>query len=98
MKMLFAVVFLVTCLIVAAFACEKNCFPYKGGCACDIEPETATPVKPSDEKPPSDKMPSYQREGVHVIDAPSMSDQDAKFDQEKRDAEAQGKKAAKLNP
>lgn len=94
MKLLAAVVFLLTFLTVVMFACDKGCFPFKGECACDIQPQTAPPVKPSDEKPPDDKMPSYQREGVLIVDAQNMTFDDEKIDQEKRDAEAEGKKNA----
>jgi hypothetical protein len=52
------------------------------------------PAWVSDEKPPSDKMPSYQREGITVIDAPNMAAEDTKADQEKIQADAQGKKSA----
>lgn len=93
-----AVIGLIMFLAVAIFACDKGCFIYRGECACDIAPETAPVVKPSDEKPPSDKMPSYQREGVSIVDAPNMAFLDSKADQDKRDAEIQGKKAANINP
>jgi hypothetical protein len=79
---------------VSAVACPKGSFEYNGECAVDIQPITAEAVKPSDEKPPSDKMPSYQREGIKVIDAPNMAFEDAKADQDKRDADLDGKKAA----
>lgn len=60
----------------------------------DILPEIAKPVQPSDEKPPSDKMPSYQREGISVVTAPNTATEDEKADAEKRTADAEGKKAA----
>lgn len=53
-------------LALPAIACDKGCFEYQGNCACDSMPERAPDVQPSDENPPSDKMPSYQREGVHA--------------------------------
>lgn len=83
-------------LLVSGFAvaCDKGCFAFKDTCACDAEPYQAETVKPSDEKPPSDKMPSYQREGVVLINAPSTADADAKADQEKAQASAEGKQAA----
>lgn len=52
----------------------------------------------SEEKPPSDKMPSYQREGIIVIDAPNMRDQDMKDDLEKAEADRQGKMSAGIKP
>lgn len=50
----------------SAVACDKGCVEYEGNCACDQKPagDTTPSVKPSDEKPPSNKMPSYQREGI----------------------------------
>lgn len=90
--------FLLLLLPVSASAvdCPKGSSEWNGGCVVDIAPEVAPPVQPSDEKPPSDKMPSYEREGANVIDAPNMGDADAKADQDKRDAEAQGKHSAGL--
>lgn len=79
-----------------AVACPKGSYEYNGGCEYDIQPEIAAPVKPSSEKPPSDKMPSYQREGVVLINAPSTADADAKADQEKAQATADGRRAAGL--
>jgi cytochrome b subunit of formate dehydrogenase len=62
---------------------------------CMAQPVTKTnPEWVSDEKPPTDKMPSWQREGIHVVEAPNMAYEDAKMDQERRDADAAGKKAA----
>lgn len=79
---------------VSALSCPKGSYEYQGECVLDLKPITADPVKPSDELPPSDKMPSWQREGVHLIDAPNMAQDDAKQDQEKLEADRQGKKAA----
>ncbi len=76
--------------------CNTGCYEYNGICACDIRPISAPPVQPSDEKPPRDKMPSYQRDGVKVIDIPSCAADDAKQDMEKAEAEAQGMKEAGL--
>jgi len=77
-----------------AVACPTGSYEYRGDCVVDIKPITAAPVKPSDEKPPTDKMPSYQREGVQIVDAPNMAFDDAKRDAEVRSADAEGKKAA----
>lgn len=52
-----------------AVACPKGSEPYNGNCVVDIQPEKDnTPsVKPvSNEAPPRDKMPSYEREGIHA--------------------------------
>ena len=87
---------LVLLLSAPAFAvtCEKGCYEYRDECACDIPVITAPPVQPSDEKPPEGKMPSWQREGIQVMDAKNMAYEDAKADDEKREADEQGKKAA----
>lgn len=53
-----------------ALACPKGSYEYKGDCEYDIMPETAKPVQPSDELPPKDKMPSWQREDTHVVSVP----------------------------
>jgi hypothetical protein len=89
--------FVVT-LTAVAVTCGKGQYVYRNECVDDIQPEIAQPVQPSDEKPPEDKMPSYQREGVTVVDAPSMVDADSKADAEKASADAQGKQAAGLKP
>jgi hypothetical protein len=48
----------------------------------------------SDEKPPKDKMPSYEREGVKLIDAHDCTEDDRKTDLTTAQAERQGKKEA----
>ncbi len=79
-----------------AMTCEKGCYVYEGVCACDQSPETAQPVKPSDEKPPKDKMPSYQREGV-VVDMPkSQSTEEEDAARRREDAKFLGKRAARI--
>jgi hypothetical protein len=55
---------------VFAVTCPKGSSEWQGGCVVDIAPEVAPPVQPSDEKPPTDKMPSYEREGANVVTAP----------------------------
>lgn len=77
-----------------SLACGKNEYEYNGECVVDIKPITAAAVVPSDEKPPTDKMPSYQRADVHVVEAPSTMAEDARLDQEKFNAERDGKAAA----
>ncbi len=56
-------------LAAPAFACNKGCTPYEDGvCVCDPPQEIykMAPTPTSDEKPPTDKMPSYQRAGIHA--------------------------------
>lgn len=78
----------------ALIVCAPGSYVYKDGCEIDIQPEIAKPVQPSDERPPSDRMPSYQRSDVMVVDAPNMADEDAKADAEKVNADRIGKKSA----
>ncbi len=59
-------ILLVAFLALPAIACDKGCVEYRETCACDATPEKAPDVPPSDEKPPRDKMPSYQREGINA--------------------------------
>jgi len=89
---------LIVDLVAVAVVCGKGQYVYRNECIDDIQPEIAQPVKPSDEKPPTDKMPSYQREGVTVVDAPNMAFEDSKADAEKRQAEADGKQMAGIKP
>jgi hypothetical protein len=52
-----------------AFGCKTGCVPYgEGICTCDAPQEVYKIVEPqpSAEKAPSDKMPSYEREGIHA--------------------------------
>jgi hypothetical protein len=92
MKTWFVLMFISTPVL----ACPAGTIDLEGNCAIvDAPPaETAVPVKPSDEKPPKDKMPSYEREGVKALMLPPLTAQDEKQDQEKTDAVAQGKSAA----
>jgi hypothetical protein len=85
------------CLASVAYPCPKGSEPYQDTCVYDIQPETAPPVKPSEEKPPKDKMPSYEREGVHVLMPQSLVEEDRKQDEDKSNADAQGKRAAGLS-
>ena len=52
------------------------------------------PAIMSDEKPPSDRMPSWQREGIKVVEAPNMEAEDHRQDVEKMDAAKEGKRRA----
>lgn len=63
-----------------AVACPKGTESFKDTCVSyDSQPYFGKPVEPSDEKPPSDKMPSYQREGVHALILPTVPEQDAEW-------------------
>ena len=79
-----------------AVACGSGCFEYQGSCACDqrpaVEPEAY--AQPSDEKPPRSGMPSWQDPSVKVDDPKSLIYQDAKADQDRVQAETEGKRAA----
>jgi hypothetical protein len=77
-------------------ACQKGYVPTDVPGVCQETGVEEHPKWISDEKPPENKMPSYQREGITVIDAPNMAVEDEKQDAEKRAADAQGKKAAGL--
>jgi hypothetical protein len=79
-----------------AGACPSGSIEWEGTCSKDIQPEIAPSVQPSDEKPPKSGMPSYQAEGVNAVMPPSCAAEDAKQDQAKAEAEAQGKRAAGL--
>jgi len=85
-----------------AVACDKGCFPYEGLCACEkqaVEVTASVDVKPSDEQVPKDKMPSYQREGIHADEQKPCNDTDHKCsDQLQIDAANQGMKAAGIKP
>lgn len=76
MKSLIAVLFLsVPALALSvpdgAVLCGPGQIAYEGVCAADPRPAVVAIdyVKPSDEKPPENKMPSYQRDGIHVDEA-----------------------------
>ncbi len=60
-----------------ALACAKGCVPYEDG-ICTCEEKTVTykmaPTPTSDEQPPKDKMPSYQREGIHAVITPETKE------------------------
>jgi hypothetical protein len=63
---------IVLLMIVPVLAdCPKGTTPYKEGvCTADIQPETDTTpeVKPSNEKPPRNPQPAYERNDVHIVD------------------------------
>ncbi len=84
---------------IAGASCQEGFVPTDVPGVCQEGSGNKTnPAWVSDEKPPSDKMPSYQREGVNVVEVPNMAMEDAKADMEKADADAQGKKAAGIRP
>ena len=89
-----SLLFLTSSVFAAPVTCGKGSFEYRGECVVDIPPITAEAVLPSDEVPPKDKMPSWQREGITVIEAPNLADADAKADAEIRAANMEGKRAA----
>lgn len=65
MKTLIAVLFASS----VAVACPKDTIEISGNCAEMPSPadQTLAPmIATSNEKPPSDKMPSYERPGIHV--------------------------------
>lgn len=74
-------------------ACQKGYVETDVPGVCMESPEMANPWV-SDEKPPADKMPSWQRENIKVIDAPSMTAQDEREDRERAEADKDGKKKA----
>lgn len=78
-----------------AVACQPGFIPSDTPGVC-VE-KTGGEMNPnwvSTEKPPSDKMPSYQREGITVINAPNMALSDEKADQDKASADREGKRKA----
>jgi hypothetical protein len=48
----------------------------------------------SDEKPPEDKMPSWQREGISIVNAPSTAKADEEADRAKAEANEEGRRTA----
>jgi len=78
-------------------SCPKNSEVYEGVCVAMPAPEeqTLAPiVQGSTETAPTDKMPSYEREGIHADMPPSLTAYDIAADEAKKAADAQGKKAA----
>ena len=80
----------------SVYACPSGCIPYHEVCACDQKPEEAKAVKPDDAKPHEKGSPAYESGEVNIISAPSLTQSDEKLDQDKRNADAEGKKAAGL--
>ncbi len=96
------ILLVITCIIVASNAtasCNKGCSEYHGNCACDEKPYQAIPVAPSsDEAPPRSGMPSWQDPSVKADMPQSNAFEDMKMDLEKAEADAQGKRAAGIEP
>ncbi len=82
--------------IAAQAACPKGTEPFKDTCVVELHPEAAISVQPSNEKPPTDKMPSWQREGITLIDCKNLEADDERMDRQKADANAEGKRNAGL--
>src|ERR1700758_3214130 len=77
-------------------ACPDGWVEWEGHCAAIPQPEAQSvkEFQPSNEKPPRHPEPPWQRGDV-IADMPqSLASQDAKLDQERAEADAQGKKAA----
>ena len=89
------ITFLSSLIVSSDAACKAGCEYHDGVCACEAPVHKAKPVDlSSDEKPPKDKMPSYQREGIKADMPESLKAQDEKMIREINDASLQGKKAA----
>jgi len=82
--------------VLGVTGCPTGTVEYRGDCYADPKAETDNipSVKPSDERPPSEKLPSYQRPGIHADEPQSLSAQDAKEDEQRHQADAEGKAAA----
>jgi hypothetical protein len=77
-----------------AVACPSGYVSYQGLCSADPKPSEGgmfvPEVKPSDEKVPADKMPSYQREGIHAdIDTKPETAESERAKQVAHDAKAE---------
>lgn len=79
-------------------SCDKGCQDMGGVCACDAPSEQAAsvtdPAVVSDEKPRREQQPEWETGEVHADLSPSQRAIDELFDKQKREADAQGKKAA----
>lgn len=93
-RLILAVAIVVVALQGVAVACKSNEIEFNGICAA--MPSPISPMIPSslaqmasDEKPPADKMPSYQREGIHAdMPLPQTAEQE-KDKQVARDVKAE---------
>lgn len=98
MKILIAVAVAFAVPSVVLADCPRGSVEYKNSCYSDLQPEKDnTPsVKPSEDKVPTDKMPSYEREGVNAVTPNSEIGNDIARDNEKKCATIKGKKTAKI--
>lgn len=83
-------------MLLLAGACKEGYVPTDTVGVC-VE-QAALQSWSSDELPPSDKMPSYQREGISIVPVKDMTQEDIKTDRDKADADAQGRAMAGLKP
>ena len=88
-------------LAVPAVACPTGCVEVdKQTCACDATPlvdsKLSTINYASDEKAPTNKMPSYERAGIKAEMPKSLIASDSDADRAKQDADAEGKRKAGL--
>lgn len=79
----------------AVNACQVGFIPSDtpGVCVEKTGGET-NPNWVSDEKPPEGRMPSWQRGDVKIVDAPNMALSDEKADQDKANANKEGRRKA----
>jgi hypothetical protein len=96
---IFDALVLILILSLNVFSCPAGTIQGPGYCAAEPSPtqETHAELSPyivSDEKPSRHPEPAYQRGEVNAVTPPSLAAQDAKEDQERAEAEAQGKKTA----
>ncbi len=95
------IAFVVACLslpFALAFGkCPKGTEEHQGMCAALPSPEESTLaplIPPSDEKPRRSQQPEWITGEVHADLTPSVAAQDAKQDEAKMKADAEGKKSA----
>ena len=79
----------------SAVACDNgwNHDPETGVCM-ESTGGSDKPYVPSDEKPPRNPIPAWQRGDVHAAGAPDQFSKDAAWDKSIKDADHAGKKAA----
>ena|SRR5579864_3217945 len=101
MRIILDIAVCILCLLMAiafCLACPKGSESWKDGvCVVDIQPEYAPAPEShwiSDEKPPRDKMPSYERPGIKVIDVPNLTVEQADEMAQEKQADFVGKKNA----
>ena len=77
-------------------SCPSGCTEYQGNCACELPAYVAPSVMPGNEKPPRNQIPAWQSGDVKAETPSSLAAQDYKADQERKDADEAGKRAAGL--